>query len=54
MNYKIFVITLALGYIVTVTVGNLLNIPDAGSIFSIAFIGSYIIKKIDKKRDGSE
>mgnify|MGYP001072282691 CR=1 FL=1 len=53
MNYKIFIITLALGYIGTMTVGNLLNIPDAGSILSIAFIGSCIIKKLDKKGDGS-
>ena len=53
MNKKIFNITLALGYIGTMTVGNLLNIPDAGSILSIAFIGSCIIKKLDKKGDGS-
>lgn len=52
MNYKVFIITLVLGYMGTIIIGNMLNIPDAGSILSIAFIGSHIIKRIDDEKEG--
>lgn len=43
MDILTVIITLCFGYAGTVIFGNLLNMPDAGAIIAIAFIGGRIV-----------
>jgi hypothetical protein len=52
MDFKTFFITLFFGVLGTVILGNLLNIPDAGAIVSIAFVGGCIVKEINTGHKG--
>ena len=54
MDIVTFVIAVVLGYLGTAIFGSLLNWPEAGAIFAIAFVGARIVKKLDQKRNGPE
>lgn len=54
MDFETFFITLFLGVLGTVILGNLLNIPDAGAIVSIAFVGGCIVKEINTGHKGEQ
>ena len=42
MDFKTFGIAIILGALGTIIIGGLLNIPDAGAIIAIAFVGGRI------------
>ena len=43
MDYKMILLTLAVGFLGSSVFGALLNWPDAGAIFAIAFVGGRIL-----------
>lgn len=54
MDIITFVIAIVAGYLGTSIFGNLMNWPDVGAIFAIAFVGARIVKKLDQKRNSPE
>ena len=53
MDIFTVLISLCLGFAGTLIFGGLLNIPDAGAIIAIAFIGGRIIYLLEKKQPES-
>ena len=54
MDIVTFVIAVVLGYLGIVIFGSLLNWPDAGAVFAIAFVGARIVKILKQKSNGPE
>ena len=44
------VVTFIAGYLGTATLGNLLNLPDAGAVVAICVMGIFIMSKIQQSR----
>lgn len=45
-----FLLTILVGLLAVYTIGGLLNWYDAGSVFSIATMGVFILRKIDANK----
>ena len=46
-----YIVTIIVGLFGDVFVGDLLNIPDAGTVFAIATIGVFLLQAVNKKHD---
>lgn len=48
---KAFVVTVVVGYLAASIFGNWLNWPDAGAVFAVATMGSFIIAYNENEKD---
>lgn len=54
MDIVTVVVAIIFGYLGTVIFGNLLNLPDAGAIIAIAFVGGRIVHAIHQEQDPND